>query len=229
MNTIQQLITEHMDIWTAADTGKRSGRGRASSSAGSVYGVKKLRELIYELAATGRIVETNNIVKDYLLGDVSEFVMGQAPPGSECNTTGDGTIFVKTGEFGALYPEVKEWTTKPLKLAKTGDILICVVGATIGKLNLAIDCAIGRSVAAIRPTEAVDSKYLYYVLTPFTLRLREKSRGSAQGVIGKAELSLVKIRLPALEEQHRIITKVDELMALCDQLETRHSNAAEAH
>lgn len=56
MSAIQQLITEHMDIWTAADTEKRSGRGRASSNAGSVYGVKKLRELILELAVRGKLV-----------------------------------------------------------------------------------------------------------------------------------------------------------------------------
>ncbi len=56
MSAIQQLITEHMDIWTAADTAKRSGRGRASSNAGSVYGVKKLRELILELAVRGKLV-----------------------------------------------------------------------------------------------------------------------------------------------------------------------------
>ena len=54
MSAIQQLITEHMDIWTAADTGKRSGRGRASGNAGSAYGVKKLRELILELAVQGK-------------------------------------------------------------------------------------------------------------------------------------------------------------------------------
>jgi len=35
--------------------------------------------------------------------------------------------------------------------------------------------------------------------------------------------------LPPIEEQHRIVAKVDELMVLCDQLETQHSNAAEAH
>ena len=37
------------------------------------------------------------------------------------------------------------------------------------------------------------------------------------------------IPIPPLAEQHRIVAKVDELMALCDQLETQHSNAAEAH
>ena len=35
--------------------------------------------------------------------------------------------------------------------------------------------------------------------------------------------------LPPLSEQHRIVAKVDELIALCDQLEQQHSNAQEAH
>ena len=54
--SIEQLITEHLDIWTAADNEKKSGRGRSSGSAGSVYGVKKLRELILELAVRGKLV-----------------------------------------------------------------------------------------------------------------------------------------------------------------------------
>ena len=65
------------------------------------------------------------------------------------------------------------------------------------------------------------TKYLYFMLMPFTLRLRSGSRGSAQGVIGKAELSAIKLRVPTGEEQARIVAKVDELMALCDQLETQ--------
>ena len=56
MSAIQQLLTDHIDIWTAADTEKKSGRGRSSGSAGSVYGVKKLRELILELAVRGKLV-----------------------------------------------------------------------------------------------------------------------------------------------------------------------------
>ena len=54
--TIQQLITEHLDIWTAAETEKKSGRGRSSGNASSVYGIKKLRELILELAVRGKLV-----------------------------------------------------------------------------------------------------------------------------------------------------------------------------
>ena len=226
-----RLLTDHLDIWTAADTAKKSGRGRSSGNAASVYGIKKLRELIFELAALGRLVDEDihQPAKIMKLGEIAEFVMGQAPPGSECNTNGNGTVFVKTGEFGNLFPEVCEWTTKPLKFAKSGDVLICVVGATVGKLNLAIDCAIGRSVAAIRPATQLDTNYLYFALMPFTLRLRAQSRGSAQGVIGKAELNAVQIRLPSLAEQHRIVAKVDELMALCDLLEQEQTDNSNAH
>ncbi len=192
-------------------------------------GVARLRELIFQIASTGHLLETYEEVVPSRLDTVSEFVMGQAPPGAECNEVGQGTIFVKTGEFGRLFPEVREWTTKPLKFARQGDVLICVVGATIGKLNLAIDCAIGRSVAAIRPQQRLDTKYLYYMLMPFTLALRRESRGSAQGVIGKSELSKVTIRVPSKQEQLRIVTRVEELMQLCDALEASGQLEAQQH
>lgn len=102
------------------------------------------------------------------LADVPDFAMGQAPPGSTCNKAGDGTPFVKAGEFGLKQPVIREWTTKPLRTAKPGDVLICVVGATAGKLNIAadIDTAIGRSVAAIRPDAVLDQRFLYWLLSP---------------------------------------------------------------
>jgi type I restriction enzyme S subunit len=190
-------------------------------------GVKKLRELIFDLAANGRILSgiTAEVIESEsrLLGDVAEFVMGQAPPGNECNKSGIGTVFVKTGEFGLLYPDTVEWTTKPLKFARRGDVLICVVGATVGKLNLAIDCAIGRSVAAIRPADGLGTRFLYYMLMPFVLKLRQASRGSAQGVIGKEDLSKVQIWVPSEGLQRRIVEKVDELLGLCDELAARQA------
>jgi type I restriction enzyme S subunit len=56
MNAIQQLLSDHLDIWTAADTERKTGRGRSSANAASVYGIKKLRELILELAVRGKLV-----------------------------------------------------------------------------------------------------------------------------------------------------------------------------
>ena len=140
------------------------------------------------------------------LGEYASFIMGQAPESSECNTDGTGTPFVKAGQFGESSPEVNEWTTNPLKMAEKNDVLICVVGATSGKLNRGIDCAIGRSVAAIRPNENVNRDYIYYGLHPWIMRLRNNSQGSAIGVITKDMLDTIEMPFPNINEQNEIVT-----------------------
>ncbi len=55
-NTIaEQLITDHLDIWTTAIE-QKSSSGRGSSKKVSLHGIKKLRELILELAVRGKLV-----------------------------------------------------------------------------------------------------------------------------------------------------------------------------
>lgn len=55
MSKVEQLITEHIDIWTSAILAK-STAGRGSSKRYELYGIKKLRELILELAVRGKLV-----------------------------------------------------------------------------------------------------------------------------------------------------------------------------
>jgi type I restriction enzyme S subunit len=150
---------------------------------------------------------------DASLGQLADFIMGQAPPGADCNKSGRGTPFVKAGEFGPERPVIREWTMRPLKLAQEGDVLICVVGATSGKINLGADCAIGRSVAAIRPSDALSQRYLYEFLSTKILELRSGSVGTAQGVISKDDLANIEIPLAPLPEQRRIVAKIDSLSA----------------
>jgi type I restriction enzyme, S subunit len=151
------------------------------------------------------------------LGEVADFEMGQAPPGTECNMDGEGTVFVKAGEFSKLYPLEREWTTRPLKFGKYGDVFICVVGATAGKLNLGINCAIGRSVAAIRPKPTLKTKFLYYQLLPSVLKLRASSAGSAQGVISKKQLSEIQISLPSISKQTEIVAEIEKQFSRLDE------------
>ncbi|HIF9357053.1 TPA: restriction endonuclease subunit S [Photobacterium damselae] len=53
--TVESLITQHIDTWTSAVKNK-STSGRGSSKKIELYGVKKLRELILELAVRGKLV-----------------------------------------------------------------------------------------------------------------------------------------------------------------------------
>ncbi|WP_319824425.1 restriction endonuclease subunit S [Thalassovita sp.] len=55
MKDVNQLITEHLDIWTSASV-KKSGAGRGGGRTVSLHGIHKLRELILELAVRGKLV-----------------------------------------------------------------------------------------------------------------------------------------------------------------------------
>ena len=159
-----------------------------------------------------------------LLGEVASTIMGQAPPGKDCNKEGRGTIFVKAGEFDDRRPLIREWTTRPLRMAAKGDVLVCVVGATAGKINLGIDCAIGRSVAAVRPKSGrIDTNYLHHFLVTETMFLRRRSQGLAQGVITREMLEQLPIPLPPLRVQRRIAATLDE----ADEMRRRRRQALE--
>ena len=157
------------------------------------------------------------------LGDLVDLVMGQAPPSKDTNFEGRGTPFVKVGEFGAIRPVIREWTTNPLRMARPTDVLLCVVGATCGKINLGEDCAIGRSVAAIRPHPTkLDQFYLHYFMMTLVERLRSGSVGAAQTVISKEMVETVQIPVPPLAEQQRIVGLLDEAF---EGLATAKANA----
>lgn len=70
---VENLITEHIDIWTSA-VKARSTSGRGSSKKLELYGVKKLRELILELAVRGKLVpqNPNDEPASFLLQRISE-------------------------------------------------------------------------------------------------------------------------------------------------------------
>lgn len=53
--SVEQLITQHIDTWTSA-LQTRSTAGRGSNGKIDLYGIKKLRELILELAVRGKLV-----------------------------------------------------------------------------------------------------------------------------------------------------------------------------
>ncbi|MDQ4429505.1 restriction endonuclease subunit S [Yokenella regensburgei] len=53
--TVEKLIIDHIDIWSSA-LQTRSTAGRGSNGKIDLYGIKKLRELILELAVRGKLV-----------------------------------------------------------------------------------------------------------------------------------------------------------------------------
>ncbi|MGY2964033.1 type I restriction enzyme S subunit [Pseudomonas sp. TE36184] len=85
----------------------------------------------------------------------------------------------------------------------------------------------------VRPvTETLDPRYvLAYLKSPQFLLVGEKKMTGTAGQkrLPKDFVEANPFPLPPLAEQHRIVAKVDELMALCDRLETQQADAESAH
>lgn len=107
-----------------------------------------------------------------------------------------------------------------------GEILLGVVGS-IGKLGIAPDswagANIARAVARIKPIPDIDRDYLLIVLQENVVQsfFTSATRTLAQPTLNVGLIEQTPIPIPPLAEQRRIVAKLDQLMALVDQLETQ--------
>lgn len=104
-----------------------------------------------------------------------------------------------------------------------GDVLYIKDGATTGvaAINMLTEpFSMLSSVALLKPSIGLFNRYLYFVMSSpvFYDEMRAGMTGVAITRVTLAKLQAALLPLPPLAEQHRIVTKVDELLALCDRL-----------
>jgi type I restriction enzyme S subunit len=151
------------------------------------------------------------------LGSIAKVIAGQSPKGEHYNKEGKGTPFYQgKKDYGERFlnkPTV--WTSVVTKLAEKDDILMSV-RAPVGALNIATEkICIGRGLAAIRPTKDVMHDYLFYSLLQTASDL-EGSAGAIFNSINKSQIESIEILLPPLEEQQRIVAKLDAAFSEID-------------
>ncbi len=143
------------------------------------------------------------------LSQIANITMGQSPSSNSYNENREGKIFFQgSTDFGWRFPEVRQFTTEPSRLAKKGDILLSV-RAPVGTLNIADnDCCIGRGLAALNSKSNFNA-YLFYVMTNFKkiFDLRNDT-GTTFGSITKDDLFSLKLAYPS----EKILQKFDEII-----------------
>jgi type I restriction enzyme, S subunit len=149
------------------------------------------------------------------LGDIAEVIAGQSPSGETYNDEGKGLAMLNgPTEFTEYFPIPVQYTTKPTKICKVGDILFTVRGSSTGRMNFADQpYCIGRGIAAIRANEESDTDFIYYSLVQIAnLILAEaKGAGSTFPNVSRGELLKKKVIFPILKtEQQEIGRQIRE-------------------
>ena len=159
-------------------------------------------------------------------GDVGSWGSGATPPRTNPAYYGGSIPWLKTGDLNdGFIKEVPEYITE-LALEKTsvrlnpvGSVLMAMYGATIGKLGiLEISATTNQACCACIPYAGMYNKYLFYYLMSMRQTYIGMAEGGAQPNISKEKIVNSILPLPPLEEQHRIVAKLEEILPLCERL-----------
>ncbi|MCK5819608.1 MAG: restriction endonuclease subunit S [Psychromonas sp.] len=286
MNNINTLITDHIETWTS--TLKKSTSGRGARKKIELYGIKKLRELILELAVLGKLVPQDpndepasilleriaqekaqllndkKIKKPKKLSDTPQRETDISLPknwessrvsnvinrisngySGKQNKDGIGSLLTRIETISkscinfnkvGYAPEIQKDKKNEYKL-EIGDILLSHINSEdhLGKTAIYFgekELYHGVNLLLIRCNN--NFLYSYFNLLMKQKRLSAYFISVAQHAVGQSSINQTTvlktvISVPPLNEQHRIVEKVDELMLLCDQLEQQSLSSIETH
>lgn len=110
------------------------------------------------------------------------------------------------------------------------DTVLFTSRAPIGYVAISSNpIATNQGFKSVVPYISGSSQYIALALRAFAHEINEKAPSTTFKEVSGKIVAAVPFPLPPLSEQHRIVAKVDELMALCDRLETGIYEAIEAH
>ncbi len=161
-------------------------------------------------------------------GQLGFWKAGGTPSRSNPAFWNEGTInWIKTGELNdGIINCVEEkisqegFNNSSTHLNPVGAVLIAMYGATIGRLGvLAVPSTTNQACCACTVNkDLVDNWFLFFVLMGLRPLLIKQGAGSAQPNISKDKLVNQWVPLPPLEEQRRIVERIEQLFAEVDKM-----------
>jgi type I restriction enzyme S subunit len=248
------------DVWITAQGVKSRTRLRSIDNI-SLDGVKRLRELILNLAVTGKLVnqdfndESAEILLKIIFEERKQKIDSGEIKGKELLPVPKDKIKElpsgwTVARLGSLFNVVYGSGISSNQLTEEGfdvfgangiigkyseynyeesQLLISCRGAYSGKPNLSPPkCFVtSNSLILENSWKFLDKMFFYYQLS--IADKKEVVSGSAQPQVTTKNLDPFVLFVPPLAEQHRIVAKVDELMALCDALEQQETQHLKSH
>ncbi len=173
-----------------------------------------------------------------MLGEITDIGTGSTPSRTNTSFWKDGTIpWIVSGSTSRLriveghgFVTTDAVKAHRLRLYSPGTLLVALYGQgkTRGQVaELGIEATINQACAAICALPGFEpmQSYLKLFLRRNYHEMRAESAGGAQPNLNLQKVKQLRVPLPPLAEQSRIVAKVDELMSLCDELEAHLTTA----
>lgn len=164
------------------------------------------------------------------LGEVVDFSVGKTP-------SRHNELYWENGEYnwvsiadmknGEILYSTKEKVSKKASdeifknnISEIGDLLMSFK-LSIGKLCiLGIKAYHNEAIITLKVRNSILKNYLFKLLNSFDL-LSESNKAIKGVTLNSTSLKNVKIAIPPLAEQQRIVERVEKLMSICDMLEEK--------
>lgn len=152
------------------------------------------------------------------MGQIGDWGAGSTPQRSNQDYYGGNILWLKTGELnnGIVYDTEEKITQRAfqdcsLRMNKIGDVLIAMYGATIGKLAIVgKELTTNQACCGCTPY-VIYNWFLFYFLMASRDTFIKKGEGGAQPNISRVKLVEHLIPLPPLNEQKRIVERIETL------------------
>lgn len=162
------------------------------------------------------------------LKDISKIVTGSTPSKSNKGYYGGIFPFFKPADLDAgrhVYKATEylsEAGKKVSRVVPKGATAICCIG-TIGKVGyLMYEGATNQQINCTIPSKVVDSVFLFYLCASplFSDKLNSESSAVTISIVNKSKIEAISVPLPPLAEQKRIVSKIEEIFAQLEAIET---------
>jgi restriction endonuclease S subunit len=171
--------------------------------------ISSLRMLILDLAMKGKLVPSSTEWRECLLGEITKIRTGKLDANA---SSPDGAYPFFTCAKDPLRISSFSYDTECVLLAGNGNF-------DVNYFSGKFDAYQRTYILEARDRAELFIPFLYRFMQGHSRKLLEQSIGGVIKYIKIGFLTEAKFLLPQLDEQKMIVSKVDELMALCDQLE----------
>lgn len=102
------------------------------------------------------------------------------------------------------------------KMIPAGTLLVAMYGS-IGKLGITgIECCTNQAIAYVKQLHGVTTKFMFYYMVLIKPELISMGKGGTQKNISQTVLKSLRVPVPPIEEQNRIVARIEELFSELD-------------